>query len=391
MTHRSERNLLVVGAAGCLETLAQQRLAEGSQAWRIARARDAAGAWSLLEARPFDAVAVELNLAGRGGDTLLAELDSLEPRPARMVVTPAAHYDDASVAAIATLPAGAPAELFEAMAERSLALHRLFESAELNALVAQLDDLPAMPATYLKLREASSSPDTGMKDLADIIESDPVLSAKALQLVNSAFFGLRQRVSTIHRAVTFLGASVLKALALAATTFSVFERAPVSGFSLDGIQNYSIRVARLAQRLLDDRVAADEAFTAALIQDIGKIMFAFHFGRPYTELAQQAATEGLPLEDLECERFGASHHEVGALLLRRWGIPFSIVESVAFHHRPSTVRSGPRAVLAAAHAADALLGIVTCGDPEDRLDVAFLESVGLADRLPEWRQLATQY
>lgn len=391
MTQLTQRTLLVVGGDGCLEPLARERLAERSPGWNVAHTRDAAGAWALLEARPFDAVAVELNTPGHRSDSLLAELDSIEPRPARMVLTPKGRFDDASVAAVAVVPAGAPVDLFEAMAERSLALHRLFESAQLNALVAQLDDLPAMPATYWKLREASSNPDTSMKDLADIIESDPVLSAKALQLVNSAFFGLRQRVSTIHRAVTFLGASVLKALALAATTFSVFERAPVSGFSLDGIQNYSIRVARLAQRFLDDRTAADEAFTAALIQDIGKIMFAFHFGRPYTELAQQAATEGLRLEDLECERFGASHHEVGALLLRRWGIPFSIVESVAFHHVPSTVRSGPRSVLAAAHAADALLGIVTCGDPEDRLDVGFLTEVGFADRLADWRQLAAEY
>ncbi len=89
--------------------------------------------------------------------------------------------------------------------------------------------------------------------------------------------------------------------------------------------------------------------------------------------------------DLERELVGVSHAEIGGYLLGLWGLPFSLSETAAYHHRPNAVEGGPTAALTAVHVADALLE----GD-ESRLDLAYLDRVGLRSELPRWRAIAEQ-
>jgi HD-like signal output (HDOD) protein len=213
-----------------------------------------------------------------------------------------------------------------------------------------------------------------------------------LQLVNSAYFGLSHRVTSIQQAVLYLGVELLKGLVLTAQVFGLFEQAPVPGFSLDHLQEHSLLTARVARRLARDRDTAEEAFTAAIVHDVGQIVLAQGFPLRFANVIQAVGESGRPRPDVERDEFGVSHGEVGAYLLGVWGLPFSIIEAVAYHHSPGRVTVGARDLLAAVHVADCVVDEATearSGDPAPRgLDVDFLQGIGWTVDLPRWRDLA---
>lgn len=136
-------------------------------------------------------------------------------------------------------------------------------------------------------------------------------------------------------------------------------------------------IGRLARSFV-----TDPAFTAGDLHDIGKLVLALRMPVKFTQVIQRIAETGEDHQSVEREILGVGHADVGGYLMMAWGIPTSLIESVAFHHRPGAVSSGNRKVLAAVDAADALYGFVSCGEPETRLDLGFLESVGLSGK---WR------
>ncbi|MBS2025943.1 MAG: HDOD domain-containing protein, partial [Deltaproteobacteria bacterium] len=185
----------------------------------------------------------------------------------------------------------------------------------------------------------------------------------------------------------------LKGLALTAHVFASFESQGLGGFSPELFQAYSVRVARLAKRFLEGRSNADEAFSAGLLHDLGKMIIAVRLPTRFAAITSLVAESKAPLYQIERDLIGVTHAEIGAYLLGMWGLPHAIVEAVALHHTPGQVKprpGGDYAALAAVHAADALLGIYSCFDPEDLLDLEFLERAGFAHDLPRWHELAKE-
>ncbi|MCX6951299.1 MAG: HDOD domain-containing protein, partial [Verrucomicrobia bacterium] len=158
-------------------------------------------------------------------------------------------------------------------------------------------------------------------------------------------------------------------------------------FSLERFQLYSVRTARLARTFAQGLDLGDDPFTAAIVHNIGELVLAIQHPATYAKVRARVVDTGERADQVEKELLGATHAAAGAATLWAAGVPFGIVECVAYHHTPRCVPAGPRALLAAIHAVDALAGIVTCGEPEVRLDMEFLESVGLSGRVAEWRRL----
>jgi HD-like signal output (HDOD) protein len=260
-------------------------------------------------------------------------------------------------------------------------------------VVGQLAVLPSVPKSYLELRDATANAASGAAQLTAIVERDPAMSAKVLQLVNSAYFGIAHRVTSVQQAVVYLGAELLKSLALTASVFSGLDPNVHRALSLEQLQAHSMRVGRLARRFTLDPKKRDDAFTTGLVHDIGKIILALSLPDGFARMANEAAGGGAPYWELEERAFGVTHAEVGAYLLGVWGLPFSLVESVAFHHKPSDVAEGPCDDLAVLHAADALAHTTdgpTRGSAEPTFDLEFLARAGALERLPQWRRVAEE-
>lgn len=385
----SKRALFVKSEA--VRASAIDDLLSGSQhSWKVIFAADSKDAFALLEKEaPFDVVVASPSLPGLDAPTFLEDVGQRFPSIARVWFGERAVLDrlEAAERSQRALPGTNRLDGLDALLERSYALQRVITNPSVQAMVGQLDKLPSLPKTYWALMKAASEPRTSVTDIAKIIESDPAMSVRVLQLVNSAYFGLRRRVTSIQQAVTFLGLELLKALVLSAHVFTALDAREVGGFRPEQFQLYSFRVARIAQKLATDKAISDEAFTAGILHDIGQLALAVKQPAKFTEWLERTVEGTKPMGELEREIFGVGHEEVGATLLSAWGIPFSIVECVAWHHRPSAATGGDMQLLAVVHAASALTGIVTCGDPPESLDVAFLRRTGVEDRLADWRAL----
>jgi HD-like signal output (HDOD) protein len=238
------------------------------------------------------------------------------------------------------------------------------------------------------------SPDASIDRVGKIIAKDPAMSAKILQLVNSAFFGFPTRITHPSRAVTILGLEKVKSLVLSIHVFSQFETAQLPNFSLDGLWDHCLKVANYAKLIAKEAGAAaamvDDCFSAGLLHDTGCLVLVGNMASQYGEALHLKHQKNITLEAAETEVFQATHGEIGAYLLGLWGLPHPIIEAVAFHHDPQSCFNNDFSPLLAVHLADAFeleQHLPQDGSIPSPLQLEFVQACGVADSVPRWRQL----
>jgi putative nucleotidyltransferase with HDIG domain len=183
------------------------------------------------------------------------------------------------------------------------------------------------------------------------------MSAKVLQLVNSAFFGLRVHVSSPAQAASLLGQDVIRSLVLVGHVFSE-ERQQWRLFSSEELQQHSLRVGSCAQQIGKHFQMPpkdlDHVFIAGILHDIGMLVMATGMTEAYEKVLARLQEGEEHLIDVEREVIGAGHPEVGAYLLGLWGFPDPVIEAVAYHHEPSRCLKREVSPLAAVHIANSL-------------------------------------
>jgi HD-like signal output (HDOD) protein len=225
--------------------------------------------------------------------------------------------------------------------------------------------------------------------LTAAVEQDPAASLKVLQLFNWAFFGVSRRFLSLPQAFTLLGVEPLRSVVLTARTFALYEAKAGRGWSLDHVLSYAARLARLARRFGAPHGQGSEAFAAALLLDVGKLVIALARPAESDRILGASFELGTPARTLEQEALGTTHAEVGARLLSLAGVPSPIVDAVALHHTPGEARR-TRKLTALVHAADVLASSTICGEGLGGLDRDALEQAGLASELPAWHVAAEQ-
>lgn len=364
--------------------------------WEMHFASSGQAALEALEKQPFDVVVSDMRMPGMDGATLLARVKQDYPATARIILS--GQAERASV--VQALPVAhqflskpCDAAVLRDVVERASELQKLLADEGIRVVIGKLDKLPSSPTTYWDLTRAAARPDVALADLASIVERDPAMATKVLQLVNSAYFGLAQKVASIPQAVSYLGTNLLKALALAVHAFGTMEHSTVEGFSLEGVQRHSLVTARLAKQFARDPKLASEAFTAGLVHEVGKIVLAVGVPERLSEVLRECAASGRHCHVVEREMLGVTHAEVGGYLLGVWGLPLAVVEAVTFHHRPGLVAGGSVETLAAVHIADALVHGPQLGASAPachELDLDFVARAGLLEQLDSFRALAAQ-
>jgi HD-like signal output (HDOD) protein len=348
-----------------------------------------------LEQKPFDVVVSDMRMPGIDGVTLLQKVKDKYPGAVRIILSGHAERE-AIVSALPVvhqfLSKPCDAETLRSVVERACGLQTLLQSDKLRNVIGNVESLPSVPRAYWDITQAAAKSDASVADIAKIVERDPALTAKVLQLVNSSYFGSGEPQTSVLQSLTHLGIDLIRALSLTAGVFVSVADPAVAGFSLDDLQNHSMLTARIARRLLSDEKRAAEAFTAAILHNIGKIVLAIGLPERYAEVLSCSAATGRPNEVVERELLGVTHSEVGAYLLGLWGLPLSIVEAVAYHHQPELI--APTDTLVALHVADALSygpEESTTGSPGVvRLNVAYIENSRFGAELPRWRVLAEE-
>jgi HD-like signal output (HDOD) protein/CheY-like chemotaxis protein len=397
----TRRILFVDDEANVLDGL-QNLLRKQRRQWEMVFVLGGQAALTELEKQPFDVIVSDMRMPEMDGATLLQKVMEKYPRMTRIALSGQAEMETlmrALPVAQQFLSKPCDAQVLRGVIERACELQTILSDDNIRAIVGRVEKLPSIPRTYWELMGLVARSDVAVADIARIVEQDPAMTAKVLQLVNSAYFGLAQQMKAVGPAVNYLGLDLIKALALSAHVFAAMETAsPVEGFSLETFQQRSLVVARVAKRLMTDPKHADEAFTVGIVHDIGQIVLALGVPDRFREALRVFHRGGGPLHVAEQAVIGVTHAQVGAYLLGSWGLPFRIVDAVAYHHNPGRCAPGGFDVLAALHVADAIVpdhGEDPCQEPPDgvdgtRLDMPFLETLGVTAKIDTWRAVALE-
>jgi diguanylate cyclase (GGDEF)-like protein len=206
---------------------------------------------------------------------------------------------------------------------------------DLRERLAKCSSLPSLPAVALQVLRLCQSEDLDLGEIAKVITNDPALSAKMLRLVNSPTYGLRQQVRTIQHALALLGVNAVRTLALSFSLAADMRGKNQPGLDLRAYWKRSVLSAVAARELA---VAAglapvkEEAFLAALLQDIGRLALARIASDVYGTLSDRSGGDHLALEMLERSDLGADHAEVGHWLCTNWKLPPPLCFAIQHSH-----------------------------------------------------------
>jgi HD-like signal output (HDOD) protein len=203
-------------------------------------------------------------------------------------------------------------------------------------LVLMNPRLPTLPAVAVQVLELTKQPQTDLKQIADVIQNDQALTARIIRTVNSSYFGLSRPCADMRQAMVYLGLSAVKMLALGfslATVISDDDEWQVN-FNYIDYWRRSLHSAAAAREIATVTNAWDreEAFLAALLQDIGMIAFFRAYGDIYLQAIDLTEGDHSALPSIEERSLQTDHAKVGATLTARWNIPPQIVEAIRFHH-----------------------------------------------------------
>ncbi len=328
----------------------------------------------------------------------------VEARPGIVRILLSGHLTPASSAralevAHQTLPDSSNSAQIIAAIEYALKIEGLVNKSAVRDYISGLGRLPTLPTVYRALNDALNSDVSDAKNIALIIQQDPAIAAKIMQLVNSALFGLSREISRIDEAVTIIGVRMIRDLLLATHLFSRFRQQQAwTAFSFTKLHQRSMLVARLAQQIAADAGLDNnqqgQAFLAGLLHDFGISVLANKDAVGYQALMAEAVQLGQPVYAMEKMRLGLTHAEAAAYLLGLWNLPFGVVEAVLLHHFPSASPSCQFEPLSALHLADALLPAlanVPGADLSCRLSESYLERLGVLKDLSRWQMMANEY
>jgi HD-like signal output (HDOD) protein/CheY-like chemotaxis protein len=367
--------------------------------WQMGFVLGGEAALQELLAVEYDVIVSDMRMPGMDGATLLTKVQQDYPHVVRIVLSGQTEQEvSRRMVHVAHQFMSKPCDGRELQQtiERACSLQNLLEHPSLRQTVGKIGQLPIKPVTYTQLVNLLANPNATIGDAAHVIEGDIGTSSKILQVVNSAFFGLSRRIGDIKTAVSYLGLEMVKMLALSVEMrASHGQPAPCPGFSLDAIQEQCLLSARIARRLLSDKVKAQDAFSAAILQDAGMLVLMARLPDTFRQIVTTSRESGRPIHEVEAEVLGVTHAEVGAYLLGIWGLPYSIVEAVAHHHLP--MRAGVPAwdVVGAVHVASCLAGELAFPRSDGHvgagmvLDTNYLAQLGVLDNLPAWKTIAS--
>ncbi|MGB8167391.1 MAG: response regulator [Chthoniobacteraceae bacterium] len=395
-----KKRLLFVDDETMLLDLYKLVFEDESDQWEISFAPGGQEALALMDVTPMDVLVSDMRMPGMSGAELVQEVMKRYPRTSRLIMSGYADSEQIAQCLGAThqfIAKPFELQILRGTISRVCSLDSWLLDERLKSLVAQLRSLPSLPSLYFQIMEALGSPDTSLEQIGDIIGRDPSMTAKILQLVNSAFFGIARRISNPVEAVQFLGVGRVRSLVLSLHVFSCFDQVHLKNFSIETVWKHSMSTGLVAQKIARlqkaDRAFTDEAYVAGMLHDIGKVMLAASLPDLYDQAVKLGADQKIALVEAEREIFGVTHAQVGAYLLGLWGLPITIVEAVAFHHNPLESAVKTFSPLTTVHVASALerqIRGLEANAADLAIDTEYLSELDLEARLEDWREAAEE-
>lgn len=370
-----------------------QVLADICPDWKVSFAGEKAAAFSILESTACDVVIVCVDLPGPDDLSFLTEIARKHPHTLRFLMSDCLNQElflQSVLNSHRFLSKPCEPLTLKNAINQWVTINEWLPNAKMKELVSRIRTFPSFPSLYMEVARELESEQCSAQKLGEVIAKDMAICSKMLQVLNSPLFALPRQITDPAEAVNILGFSMVKSLVLCIQIFAEFDKIKPCLFSISQMWTHSNAVAQAARKIANcEGMGIDiveEAYTAGLFHDIGKLVLACNFSDEYQNAMDTARKEKIALGEAERRIFGCSHAEIGAYLLGFWGLPLGICEAAAFHHDPSSSKNTTPGTLLAVHAANVLIGqsqnkkegIV----PE--FDVAYLQNLKLKDHVPQW-------
>jgi len=401
MNEKMKKRILFVDDEPMILNGLQRTLRKMRSEWEMTFTSSGKEALEILDTNAMDVIVTDLKMPEMDGTQLLTEIKKRHPHVVRIILSGHVKHDmtlQSLQIAHQSLAKPCDAEILKQALTKLFALRDILSDDSIKKIVSQIESLPSMPSIYSEIIEEMHSDDPSIKKIAEIIARDVSMTAKILQIVNSVFFGLSRKINSTQQAVMLLGLETIKSLVLSVKIFAEFSRKKFSWFNIDGLFNHSMLVSCYAQAIVKvekmDRDFISNSLMAGLLHDLGKLILATNFQKSYRQVLTVTQDSGQKLWALEYDAFGTSHAEIGAYLMGLWNLETPIIEAIAFHHCPVKSMARDMGLLTAVHVGNALDHSghhAENQEPDSQFDIEYLDHIGAANRIPEWRQVCREF
>jgi HD-like signal output (HDOD) protein/CheY-like chemotaxis protein len=397
MNDQTKKRILFVDDEPMVLKGLQRTLRKMRSEWDMIFTESGRQALDILASAPVDVVVSDLKMPEMDGAQLLAEVKSQHPQVVRIILS--GHVEQETTfkslqLAHQSLSKPCDVDILKQTLNQLFSLRSLLENESIKRIVSQTETLPSLPKVYTEVIQELQAADPSIKKVGEIISSDLGMTAKILQIVNSAFFGLVRKISNPREAVMLLGTDTIKALVLSVKIFSEFNQKKYAWFDFDHLFYHSLSVSMLTQTISReerlDQNLINSSLMAGIFHDLGQLILVTNFPEPYRQILIEARETQQELWNLENELFATSHAEIGAYLLGLWGLEYPIIEAIAFHHCPAKSLSKSTGLLTAVHFSDVYDRLINGRSAENglsQLDCGYLESLGVTERINVWQKI----
>lgn len=203
-------------------------------------------------------------------------------------------------------------------------------------LIALVEKMPAFPKSVQQVVQLTSDINASAKDIVRVIECDPVMTVKILKAINSSFYGLPQKITSVQKAVVHIGMNTIKNIALGVAAMGILKSNNRANFNTSNFLLHSLTTAALS-KMLAERIGlsstqCSDCFVAGLLHDFGKMVFAEFMPDEFKLALEKSKEQQLPLHQTELEFIGLNHAQVGKMLAERWELSDLLIDAIADHH-----------------------------------------------------------
>jgi len=216
----------------------------------------------------------------------------------------------------------------------------MMERAEI--LVGAVDDLPTIPIVATKVLQLLDDPDVSTEEIADLMLTDQVMTARVMKLINSPVYKPAQEITSLKRALVYLGLRHVRELALTTSVINAFDGTS-GALELNSFWEHSFGVG-MVSKIIAKKIGyqdLEKAYISGIIHDLGEVFLSNFLRDPFLEVLEYIKTHPVKLVDAEAEILGTTHCEIGLSMARKWNFPDAYCDVIACHHNPGEATVDP--------------------------------------------------
>jgi putative nucleotidyltransferase with HDIG domain len=215
------------------------------------------------------------------------------------------------------------------------------EKIDLKTITEHIESLPTLPEVIIRLMATVNDPDSSADDVKEILVHDPALAAQILKIVNSASFGMYERIGDLNQAIVLLGFNRLRDIAFTTSVIKALNIGSGAQFDFRRLWVHSIVVAQLAAQIAKTLKTArpEMAYVVGLLHDVGKILMYRYDPKMFMEFVRLANNEHTSFGEVERRMLDTDHAEVGSWLAEQWNFPVELIHGIRYHENPEKLKA----------------------------------------------------